>query len=105
MSAYNQNPVSPLPDYALISRYPDHQAGDEQDKRNQRMSSPRPKKPKNVHQTMPYGPLLSENTPLLNKVIPLVPPIKKSFNDDDRIIYTFWEELCILTRYAVPVFG
>ncbi|KAG6876116.1 hypothetical protein C0992_000912 [Termitomyces sp. T32_za158] len=105
MSAHYQNPTSIPSDYALISRYPDQQAGDEQDKRNKRMSSPRPKKPKITHQTMPYRPLASENTPLLKTLSPFDPRIDKFSDDRNQMLYTCWEELCILSRYALPVFG
>ncbi|KAG6860467.1 hypothetical protein C0995_010758 [Termitomyces sp. Mi166 len=75
---------------------------DEQDGQYQRASFLRPRDPTIAHQAIPFpGPLPSENTPLL---APPVPRIDKPF-DDDRTLYTFWEELCILTRYALPVFG
>ncbi|KAG6870827.1 hypothetical protein C0992_012320 [Termitomyces sp. T32_za158] len=57
-------------------------------------------RPTIAHQPLPHpGPIPSEDTPLLD------PPVDSpSCNDDDRTTHVFWEELRILTRYALPVF-
>ncbi|KAG5352496.1 hypothetical protein C0989_002050 [Termitomyces sp. Mn162] len=97
---YN-GPVSLPADFAF-SRYVGLRAGDKQDEQNRRMSSS-PKNSTNIHQITPLiSKPPSENTPLLK---PLIRRINKFLNDDDWIVYTFWEELRILTRYALPVFG
>ncbi|KAH0581706.1 hypothetical protein H2248_011392 [Termitomyces sp. 'cryptogamus'] len=102
-SAHYSGPASLPSDYALLSRYAGHQTEDEQDERDQRASSPRPRNPTVAHQCIPIPvPLLSENTPLLN---PPVPRIDETLDDNDRTVHAFWEELRILTRYALPVFG
>ncbi|KAG6876115.1 hypothetical protein C0992_000911, partial [Termitomyces sp. T32_za158] len=102
-SAHYQGPASLPSDYALLSRYVAHQAEDDQDEQDQVATSPRPRDPTIAHHTIPIpGPIPSENTPLLN---PPVPRIDESFDDDNRTVHAFWEELRILTRYALPVFG
>lgn len=65
-------------------------------------SNPHPHHFNNI--SMP-GPAASENTPLLN---PAVPRIDEQFESTSRHagnMIIFWEELRILTRYALPVFG
>ncbi|KAG6899440.1 hypothetical protein C0995_005955 [Termitomyces sp. Mi166 len=102
-SAHYQGPASLPSDYALLSRYAGHQLEDDQDDRDQSVSSLRPRNPTIAHESIPIpGPLPSENTPLLN---PPVPRIDESFDDNDRTVHAFWDELRILTRYALPVFG
>ncbi|KAF8962337.1 mate-domain-containing protein [Flammula alnicola] len=52
--------------------------------------------------------LASETTPLLNN--PPIPRIEESIDrdpsyDNESKVFMFWEELLILTKYALPVFG
>ncbi|KAG6883064.1 hypothetical protein C0992_009802, partial [Termitomyces sp. T32_za158] len=57
-------------------------------------------RPTIAHQPVAHpGPIPSENTHLLDSLVDL-----PSFDDDDRTTHVFWEELHILTRYALPVF-
>ena len=51
------------------------------------------------------GPIPSENTPLLNPPVPrIAEPIEQTSDDGSKMLI-FWEELRILTRYALPVFA
>jgi hypothetical protein len=51
------------------------------------------------------GPIPSENTPLLNPPVPRIDESLERTTDDGSKILIFWEELRILTRYALPVFA
>ena len=53
---------------------------------------------------MPH-PVVSENTPLLNPPLPRIDEPFDSVPAADRKVAIFWEELRILTRYSLPVFG
>ncbi|KAG5634975.1 hypothetical protein H0H81_000164 [Sphagnurus paluster] len=121
-SAHYQGPASLPSDYALLSRYAGHHSDTEQpiqlesdDELDEqptpttsiaRTSVPTPRHSSFSHHfnniPMP-GPVASENTPLLN---PPVPRIDEPVEDArQNVIRIFWEELRILTRYALPVFG
>jgi hypothetical protein len=50
------------------------------------------------------GPIPSENTPLLNPPVPRIDESLERTSDDGSKMLIFWEELRILTRYALPVF-
>jgi MATE family multidrug resistance protein len=51
------------------------------------------------------GPIPSENTPLLNPPVPRIDEPIEQTSDDGSKMLIFWEELRILTRYALPVFA
>ncbi|KAG6837457.1 hypothetical protein H0H93_009000 [Arthromyces matolae] len=101
-TVHYQGPSSLPSDYALLSRFAGHHP-EEQPEQVEPVISPRPKHPTIANNSIPIAaPLANENTPLIN---PPVPRIDESFDDDDRPVHAFWEELRILTRYALPVFG
>lgn len=60
------------------------------------------------HRTGPAGPNATENTPLL---APLVPRIEEEVDEEDVSPSSaarpniLWEEICILSKYTLPVFG
>lgn len=56
------------------------------------------------HMPLP-GPIPSENTPLLNPPVPRIDESIEQTSDDGSTVLIFWEELRILTRYALPVFA
>ncbi|KAG6883071.1 hypothetical protein C0993_007986 [Termitomyces sp. T159_Od127] len=99
MSACSGNPAF-LPSQTPLSRFAGHEAEDgQEDEQDQTWSSLRPRTPAGAHETIPLPGAISENTPLLN------PPIEEALNDDNRTIQVFWEELRVLTHYALPVYG
>ncbi|KAG6831475.1 hypothetical protein H0H92_010384 [Tricholoma furcatifolium] len=103
-SAHYQGPASLPSDYALLSRLTAAHA-DHDDEANDfddlRPTSPRPKNPIPMSASSP-----SENTPLLNPPVPRIEePSDHTIPDDGQVMRIFWEELRILTRYALPVFG
>lgn len=128
--AHYQGPASLPSDYAILSRYaaPDSVSEDEsEDERPMREtggSTPRiPRRtsfpssylrPRNPtmgplpqnHPSSSLGSDTTETTPLL---APLVPRIEEEVDENDdsneTALKMFWEELRILTRYALPVFG
>jgi MATE family multidrug resistance protein len=51
------------------------------------------------------GPIPSENTPLLNPPVPRIDEPLEQTPGNGSVMKVFWEELRILTRYALPVFG
>lgn len=58
------------------------------------------------HLTGPGLPQVSENTPLLNPPVPRIEEAElNGLPDDENRMTMFWEELRILTKYALPVFG
>lgn len=54
---------------------------------------------------IPAGPILSESTPLLNPPVPRIDESIERTSDNGSKMLIFWEELRILTRYALPVFA
>jgi len=53
---------------------------------------------------MPH-PVVSENTPLLNPPLPRIDEPFDGVSAANRKMAVFWEELRVLTRYSLPVFG
>ncbi|KAF8067575.1 hypothetical protein FPV67DRAFT_1401306, partial [Lyophyllum atratum] len=129
ISAHYQGPASLPSDYALLSRYagnrPEPGEQDRIEEADQegytRATSingsptisprPRPMNPTMSHPNhftdipMP-GPAASENTPLLNPPVPRIDEsAREQTSDNDKPLHIFWDELRILTRYALPVFG
>lgn len=51
------------------------------------------------------GPIPSENTPLLNPPVPRIDESIERTSESGSKMLIFWEELRILTRYALPVFA
>ncbi|KAF5380192.1 hypothetical protein D9615_006162 [Tricholomella constricta] len=133
-SAHYQGPASLPSDYALLSRiaghYPDgeeqvriesEEEESEEEEENRPIStivrrrsmpapSDRPSHP-TVCRPLTYpnfpmpGPIASENTPLLNPPVPRIEEPLEQTPDSGKTLLIFWEELRILTRYALPVFG
>jgi multidrug resistance protein, MATE family len=56
------------------------------------------------HIPMP-GPIPSESTALLNPPVPRIDESIERTSDNGSKMLIFWEELRILTRYALPVFA
>ncbi|KAG6825998.1 hypothetical protein H0H87_008231 [Tephrocybe sp. NHM501043] len=115
-TAHYQGPASLPSDYALLSRFagahdqPEHSDAEESDG----TATPRPKHPTippphshGQSLTIPIpGPIANENTPLLNPPVPRIDePVDHSLSANPNAMTVFWEELRILTRYALPVFG
>jgi multidrug resistance protein, MATE family len=51
------------------------------------------------------GPIPSETTPLLNPPVPRIDESIERTSENGSKMLIFWEELRILTRYALPVFA
>ena len=118
--AQHQGPASLPSDYALLSRYAGHHPKEQMESTPRsnsalrRASAPAPPclRPQRVlgPMTSPHHfahtpllcPIPSENTPLVNP--PVDEPIKQTSVDGSKMSI-FWEELQILTRYALPVFA
>ncbi|KAG6864899.1 hypothetical protein C0991_006469 [Blastosporella zonata] len=102
-TAHYQGPASLPSDYALLSRF----AGAHEEEEAP-AATPRPRHLTIAPLTIPIpGPIPTENTPLLNPPVPRIdePLDHSSMSAKQTTTVIFWEELRILTRYALPVFG
>lgn len=125
--AHYQGP-SLLSDYAILSRYAGHHPDSEEriegDEPSGNQSSdiasgiirrgsipPSQHRPQNPNMNTPFlhipapGPSPTENTPLLNPPIPQIDETLTDNSQDGSKMAKFWEELRILTIYALPVCG
>ncbi|KAG6915212.1 hypothetical protein DXG01_012683 [Tephrocybe rancida] len=107
-TAHYQGPASLPSDYALLSRFAGIHSEDEDDEAQNGTATPRPQHPIiPAKYTIPMpGPIPNENTPLLNPPVPRIDEaIDHAPSANQTAMVVFWEELRILTRYALPVFG
>jgi len=102
--AHYQGPASLPQDYAILNRL--NNDNDNEEDQQQQESYTRPTK-----MTIGTRPDLlrvpTESTPLLT---PPVPRIEEDIdrndpNDSESAIRMFWEELFVLAKYSLPVFG
>ena len=131
--AHYQGPASLPSDYALLSRYAGNHI-EEQTLRDDELTDTEdiPQRPSSTsilrrssapgppplhlkrsiaamashfaHIPLP-GPIPSENTPLLNPPVPRIDESIERTSENGSKMLIFWEELRILTRYALPVFA
>lgn len=123
--AHYQGPASLPSDYAILSRYagnhPDEHETENSDSEEDPSSSLQPSstihrqlsqedyiRPRNPTMGFPDGTTPpSEITPLLNPPIPRIDEetTHSTTGDNETGVSMFWQELRILTRYSLPVFG